>query len=328
MKKAFTIFMLVAIALAMIGCSSVPKFDEFEPDQGVVMPYLMFGDSTDGEHDSAAYLFVAPKAIASDSMGNIYVGGKEFVLSKYSPDGEFIAVIAPRGDAEGEINYVKGIVTDSMDNVFATDSINGRINVFDADGNFVRRFGEVGEGPGNFSDVGPITMDADDNLYVSDDAQGVHVFDKNDNFIKMIGDRGDEPGQTSEFGWLAVDSDLRQLYVAVDGSGRIDVYDIDTGVKKFEMGGLGKGPGMWEEDIEGLAIGPWGLIFAIDEAGGNIKAFQSDGTFVTQWGKAGLYDGEMASAESIGYDPTNRRIVVADEKNYRVVSFSLSSLGL
>ena len=102
---------------------------------------------------------------------------------------------------------------------------------------------------------------------------------------------------------------------------------MDTGALKFEMGGLGNGPGLWEEDIEGLAVGPWGLIFAMDEAGGNVKVFTADGMFVTQWGKAGLYDGELASSESIAYDPINRRIIVADEKNYRVVSFTLDSLG-
>jgi len=41
-----------------------------------------------------------------------------------------------------------------------------------------------------------------------------------------------------------------------------------------------------------------------------------------------LYEGEFASTESIAYDSKNNRIVVADEKNYRVVSFALSSIGL
>ena len=328
MKRTLLVLMCSMVIFGIIGCSSVPDLDGFEPDLGVVMPYLMFGDSTEGEHDSAAYLFTAPKPIGANSKGDIYVGGKSFVLSKFTSDGEFVKVLAERGDGEGQINYVKGIAVNSMDYVYATDSVNNRINIFDADDNFVGSFGENGEGPGKFSDVGPLTIDADDNVYVSDDAQGIHVFDKDGNFIKMIGEKGDGPGQTSEFGWLAVDNDLRQLYVAVDGSGKIDVYDMDTGELKFDMGGLGSGPGKWEEDIEGLAVGPYGLVFAVDEAGGNIKVFKGDGTFVTQWGKAGLYDGEMASTESIAYDPANRRIVVADEKNYRVDSFSLSSLGL
>jgi len=322
------ITLIAGTLLAMVGCvSGPPAFDTFEKDQGVVMPYLMFGDKTEGEHDSEAYLFDKPKPIAADSQGNIYVGGKKFLLTEYTSEGEFVKILAERGDEDGQINYVKGIACNSMDYVYATDSINKRINIFDAEGNWIRSFGEEGNGPGQFSDIGPICIDADDNLYVSDDDNGVVVFDKDDNYIKNIGVKGDDAGQTSEFGWLATDDKLRQLYVAVDGLGKIDVYDMDTGELKFDMGGLGNGPGMWEEDIEGLAVGPWGLLFAMDEAGGNIKVFQGDGTFVTQWGKAGLYDGELASSESIAYDPKNRRIVVADEKNYRVQVFSLDALG-
>ncbi len=328
--KRFILIALVAVTLlAMIGCvSGPPAFDKLEKDQGVVMQYLSFGDKTEGEHDSEAYLFAAPKPIGTDSQGNIIVGGKAFLLTKYTSEGEFVKVLATRGDDDGQINYVKGIATNSMDYVYATDSINKKINIFDADGNWLRKFGEEGNGPGQFMDVGPICIDGNDNLYVSDDENGVIVFDKDDNYIKNIGVKGDGPGETVDFGWLATDDNLRQLYVAVDGLGKIDVFDMDSGEYKFDMGGLGKGPGKWEEDIEGLAVGPWGLLFAMDEAGGTIKVFQGDGTFVTQWGKAGLYDGEMASSEDIAYDPLNRRIIVADEKNYRVVSFSLDSLGL
>lgn len=329
MKKVFTIGLVVVALFALTGCmSGPPKMDAFVKDQGTVMPYLMFGDKTEGEHDSEAYLFDSPKSIASDAQGNIYVGGKMFVLSKYTADGEFVKVLATRGDADGQINYVKGIACNSAGFVYATDSINKKINVFDADGNWLRKFGTEGTESGMFMDIGPIAIDGEDNLYVSDDENGVVVFDKNDNYIKNIGVKGDLAGQTSEFGWLAIDSNARQLYVAVDGMGKVDVYDIDTGEYKFDLGGLGEGPGLWEEDIEGLAVGPWGLLFAADEAGGNIKVFQADGSFVTQWGKAGLYEGEMASTESIAYDPMNRRIVVADEKNYRVQVFTLDSLGL
>lgn len=328
MKRVISIGLVLVVLLLVVGCASAPDLNTFEKDLGVVMPYLMFGDKSEGEHDSEGYLFSSPKSIASDAQGNIYVGGKTFLLTKYSADGEFISVLAERGDEDGQINYVKGIAVNSMGYVYATDSINKKINIFDADGNWVRKFGETGEAPGQFTDIGPIAIDSDDNLYVSDDVLGVIVFDKEDNFVKILGVKGEEAGQSADFGWIAVDSDARQLYVAVDGLGKIDAIDLDTGEYKFEMGGLGDGPGLWEEDIEGLAVGPWGLVFAADEAGGNIKIFQVDGTFVTQFGKAGLYEGEMASTESISYDPANRRIIVADEKNYRVQVFALDALGL
>jgi len=329
MKKVLLTLITASLVLLAAGCASgPPDMGAFPEDMGVIMPVLMFGDKAEGDHDSATYQFAAPKPIAADSQGNIYVGGKEFVLSKYTSDGEFVAVIAERGEGPGKVDYCKGLAVDSMDNVYATDANAKKIVVFDKDGNLVREFGEAGTGPGQFDDIGPIAIDGDNNLYVSDDSYGVLVFDKDDNYVKTIGIKGEGEGETSEFGWVAVDSDLRQLYVAVDGMGKIDVFNIDTGDFLFDMGGLGQGPGQWEEDIEGLAVGPWGLVFAMDEAGGNIKVFTGEGQFVTQFGKAGLYEGELASSESIAYDPANRCIVVADEKNYRVQVFSLASLGL
>ena len=256
-KMVVRVGILVMAVAAMVGCASGPKnLDGFEKDLGVVMPFMMFGDKTEGEHDSEAYLFTSPKSIASDKEGNIYVGGKSFVLTKYTSDGEFVKVLAERGDNEGQINYVKGIACNSAGEVYAVDSINKKVNVFDADGNWMRKFGEEGEGPGMFMDMGPIAIDSEDNVYVSDDVNGIVVFDKDDKYIKNIGNKGEGAGQTSEFGWVAVDSKTRQLYIAVDGSGRVDAYDIDTGEYKFDFGGLGEGPGMWLKILKVLLSDP------------------------------------------------------------------------
>ncbi len=124
-----------------------------------------------------------------------------------------------------------------------------------------------------------------------------------------------------------MNSKLNKLYVSEDGNGQVDVYDTETGEFLYDFGGLGKAPENFTEDIEGLAIGPWDLVFAVDEGRVSIKIYQEDGTFVTQFGKAGIFEGEMASSEGLAYDAKNRRIVLADEKNHRVQSFALKDLG-
>ena len=331
MKKVISILLLAAIVV-MTGCMSTgPDFDSIPADQGVVMPYMMVGEQADGVHDSANYLFTSPKAIAADSQGNIYVGAKQFPVSKFTADGEFVAVVAKLGTEKGDVGYAKGLAVNSKDQLLACDAKQNKITIFDADGNWVGEFGEASDEPGvpgKFHDVGPLAVDADDNVYVSDAETGVHVFDADGNFVKLLGivDEGDAGSE--EFGWIAVDSEVAQLYVADDGRGEVDVYDLNTGDYKFTMGGLGEGNELWAEDVEGLAVGKYNLLYAVDEAGGNIKCFTADGTYVTKWGQTGLYDGEMASSESIAFDPANNRIVVADDKNYRVISFSLADLKL
>ena len=328
MKKILGVLTILLVGILFWSCvSGPPAFDKFPKDLGVVKPVVMFGKKAKDKPDVSKYQFDKPKPIAVQSNGNIVVGGKHFDLSMFTSEGEFIKIIGKKGKGKGEWTYPKGIAVDANDNIYVADAKLNKIIVYDKDGNFIREFGKEGKGPGEFSDIGPICLDSDNNLYVSDANAGIIKFDSNDKFIKNIGHLGEGPGLIADPGWVAVNSKLKKLYIADDPNGQVDVYDKDTGEFLYEFGGIGKGPGKWAEDIEGLAIGPWDLLFAVDESGGNIKIFQEDGTFVTQFGKPGLYEGELADSEGIAYDAKNKRIVLADEKNFRIQSWSLESLG-
>lgn len=323
MKKCSTIILVAGLSLLLFACAGgPPALDDFPEDLGVVIPVLMFGEKTEGDHDSAAFKFNVPKPIAVDAEGNIYVAGKAFDVSKFSAAGEFIMVIGSKGKAEGQWVYPKGLAVDSKGRLLVGDSKRNKVLIYDGAGSFLSEFGHD-----NFEDMGPLCVDADDNIYVSDGTNGVQVFDNEGNYLRSIGKVGEGKGLIGEPGWPVVNSELNKIYIADDPMGEVDVYDSESGEFLYEFGGIGEGPGKWAGDIEGLAIGPWNLIIAVDEEGGNIKIFQEDGSFVTQFGKQGLYEGEFASTESIAYDSKNRAIVVADEKNYRVQVFSLESLG-
>ncbi len=323
MKKILLTLLIAGLSLLFFACAGgPPSLDSFEPDQGVVMPVVMFGDKTEGDHNSATFQFDAPKPIAVDNEGNIIVGGKAFDVSKFTAEGEFIRIIGEKGKEKGQWSYPKGLAVDSKDQIIVGDGSRSVVLFYDGDGNFLREFGHE-----KFADIGPLCVDVDDNVYVSDAENGVLVFTNDGKYLRTIGKVGDGPDLIGEPGWPAVNSELNKLYVADDPNGEIDVYDLVSGDFLYSIGGIGKGPGKWEEDIEGVAIGPWNLVIAMDEAGGNVKIFQEDGTFVTQFGKNGLYEGEFASSESLAYDKVNKRIVVADEKNFRVQSFSIKDLG-
>lgn len=324
MRRIIGLLMVIGLVAGFVGCvSGPPAMDSFPDDLGVVMPVVMFGNAAEGAHDSASYQFGSPKPIAVDAKGNIIVGAEDFDLSVFTSEGEFVTLIGSRGEGEGQWMYPKGIAVDKADNIYVSDNALFKVMVFDSGYNLVAEFGEKGEGPGKFNDIGDVTVDDDGNIYVSDDGTGIHVFDSDYKFIKTILD----PDQTSENGYVAVNTRLRKLYVSEDGNGQVDVYDIDSGDFLYDFGGLGDAPENLAEDVEGLAIGPWDLVIVVDEGRTSVKIYQEDGTFVTQFGKKGLYEGEMASSEGVAYDKKNRRIVLADEKNHRVQSFALKDLG-
>ncbi|MDX9799925.1 MAG: 6-bladed beta-propeller [Spirochaetia bacterium] len=330
MKKFSVVFFAVVIALAVSGCAGgTPDFTGFPADQGVIAPAVMFGEKAD-TFDAAAHKFTAPKPIAADMEGNIIVGGKAFDLSKFKADGTFVSIIGESGKGKGQWAYPKGLAVNKNGDIIVSDSKNLKILVFDKTGKFVREFGEKGDAAHQFSDLGPCVTDAEGNIYVSDEGAvtGIKKYTAEGKFVSVfvpiVAD--DVPG-TKALAYSAIDDKLGRLYAGDDGDGDIDVYDLATGKLLMSIGKHGTGPGEFTEDIDGICVGPWNTIFAMNTEEGRIQAYTPEGKFITAFGKAGIYEGEMAGPEGIAYDAANNRIVVADEKNFRVQSFNLKDIG-
>jgi len=67
-------------------------------------------------------------------------------------------------------------------NVYVTDTLNNRVEIFDADGKFISAFGKSGDGPGHFARPKGIAIDRDGHIWVVDAVQQrVQVFDTEDN---------------------------------------------------------------------------------------------------------------------------------------------------
>lgn len=329
--KKFLVFLIVAAAvMSAVSCAGAPDFTKFEADQGVIMPAMMMGEKAD-KYDGPNLQFTAPKPIAVDSEGIIYVAAKAFDLSKFTADGKFISVLGEKGKGKAQWNYPKGLAINSKGQVVISDSKNLKILILDKEGKFVKEFGEEGDAEYQFGDLGPVAVDAEDNIYVSDEGKvtGIKKYTADGKFVKVIVPQVEDgtPG-TKALAYLAINSKLGRLYAGDDGDGDIDVYDMTSGELLFSFAGHGEKPGEFAEDIDGIAIGPYDLVFAMNTDGGSIHVYTSEGDFVTAFGKAGIYEGEFAAPEGIAYDSANNRIVVADEKNYRVQSIALSDIGL
>ncbi len=333
MKRVMVFAIAVVIALAVSGCagtgSSGPDFSKFPADKGVIKPVVIFGQKAK-TFDGATYQFTAPKPLAVDAEGNIYTAGKAFDLSKFTADGKYVSIVGVKGKEQGQWNYPKGIAAGKNGLLYLADSYNVKILVYDKAGKLVREFGEKGDAANQLSDIGPCSVDAEGNFYVADEGAipGIKKFSPDGKFVSVFVPVAEEgkPG-TKVLSWSAVDDELGRFYSGDDGDGDVDVFDLKTGKYLFSFGGHGMEVGQFTEDLSGIAVGPYNLVFVVDESDGTIQVFTPEGKFVTQWGAAGIYDGEMAAVEGMGYDPSNNRIVVADEGNFRVQSFALKDIG-
>ena len=90
---------------------------------------------------------------------------------------------------------------DSDGNLYVTDMLNARIEVFDADGNFIRTFGKRGDGPGYFAMPKSVAIDRDGHVWVTDSMQNrVQVFSPEGTLLMYIGNaQGYLPGHVLGF---------------------------------------------------------------------------------------------------------------------------------
>ena len=58
-------------------------------------------------------------------------------IQKFTPDGEFVAVIGESGSGEGQFKRPAGLAVDEDGNMYVADWGNQRLQVLDSDGNFL-----------------------------------------------------------------------------------------------------------------------------------------------------------------------------------------------
>lgn len=110
----------------------------------------------------------------------------------------------------GDFAKPSGVAVDKEGNLYVADTLNNRIEIFDADGNFISTFGKNGDGPGYFARPKGVALDSDGHIWVADGVQDrIQVFTKEGQLLIALGGHGSLPGQFQGLVNIAIDKQDR-----------------------------------------------------------------------------------------------------------------------
>ncbi len=191
-----------------------------------------------------------------------------------------IVLGSPNGDpsnTRGDFRQPGDVFVDAAGNVWVADSLNNRIQKFDAQGRFVDSIGSAGAAPGGFNEPWSVAVDAEGYVYVADTWH--HRIQKFDGDLKLVAAWGQprgnaDPGPLDFFG-------PRDIAIAPDGT----LWVTDTGNNRLlhfskdgvpiDRFGAAAGTGAYAEPV-GVALDVGGGLLVADAWSGRVLRFGAD----------------------------------------------------
>lgn len=132
-----------------------------------------------------------------------------------------------RGSDPGEFNFPLYLAVDKAGNLYVSDTMNFRIQVFDKDGQFLRQYGEQGDSPGTFARMKGLAFDGFGNLYSVDGQNAVvQLFNPEFQPLMYFGGRTNALEFFDIPSCISIDPKINRIYVCNEQNARINVYDL------------------------------------------------------------------------------------------------------
>jgi hypothetical protein len=252
------------------------------------------------------------------ASSNIYAQQNYIFLKKWGS----------QGTADGEFMFPQLIGTDQSNNLYILDNT-GRVQKFDSNGTFISTIlaknslllvdGAL-DSAGNIYLLSYVVNNT--NISPVNINSTVHKFYSNGTLIKEWGSQGTSQGEFNQPLEVAVDSS-GNVYVADSWNHRIQKFDSNgTFIKEWGSNGTGTGE---FNIIHGLDVDSSGNVYVADTkytfpGKDRIQKFDSNGTFIKEWGTTGEANGEFNHPMAIAIDPSGY-VYVADSYNNRIQKF-------
>jgi DNA-binding beta-propeller fold protein YncE len=264
------------------------------------------------------HTLVRPYSVVTDSHGRIIVSDPgasgvhifDFAQHKY----KFIERMKERDG----LRAPQCVAVDTADNIYVSDSENGKIFVFNPDGKLHHVIGSLKGGEGRFKRPTGIAVDsAAQQIYITDTLRDrIFVLDMQGSVLKTIGKPGNGNGEFNFPTELRLQGD--DLIVVDAMNFRIQMLDR-SGIFHTEIGRMGDQRGGFFRP-KGLAVDSEGHIYIVEGLSGMIQVFDRQGNLLYYFGQKGAGPWQFQLPAGLFIDRTDR-VFVVDSYNRRVQVF-------
>ena len=264
-------------------------------------------------------VLVRPYSIARDSHGRVIVTDPgaagvhifDFVEKKY----KFLSRWDKGKDA---MRTPQCVAVDAQDNIYVTDSVSGKIFVFEPGGKLRRVLGSIKGGEGYFKRPTGIAVDSAANrIYLTDTLRNkIFILDLDGNILKSFGQWGSAPGEFNLPTEVLLQGDGIAVVDAMNF--RVQFFERDGGYR-FSIGTMGRTRGQMYRP-KGVAFDSEGDLYVVEALGSAVQVFNLEGQLLYYFGQHGTGAGEFQLPAGLCIDHEDR-IFVVDSYNRRIQIF-------
>jgi streptogramin lyase len=231
--------------------------------------------------------FGAPRSVALDKAGNVFVVDSDDKIYKLSPDGELLTEWGTSGSGPGQFDWPSRIAVDSNGNVYVLDAHNERVQKFTNSGTYLTQWNGADSDGGVLVEPSGLDVDKNNHVYVSTESGRVIKFDATGNALTEWTAVDYDQNWTTD---IAVD-DENNVYLSLLWEGQIQKY-TKAGRHLSTIGTRGSNPGEFKFSY-GIATGydrnGNAALFVADTGNNRVQMLSPDGDYHTEWGPEGTY---------------------------------------
>lgn len=229
-------------------------------------------------------------------------------------------IIGGFGPEPGKFNLPQGAHEDPWGNIWVSDTLNNRLQIFFSNGTLKEIIGTHGDGPGEFNEPGDLEIASNGDVYLVDTGnERVQVLDKDGNYLRSWGGYGNGTGEFNTPIGIGLNKNETKVYVAQLFDSKIQAFSTN-GTFLNTWSKYGTAPGEVAA-AHSIAVDSRGNIIVTDDALNRITKFDSDGKLLGIFGGLGTERGLFFHPTGIATDKDDR-IWIMDTGNHRGQIFS------